>query len=481
MHTGSTLTALRRSSRVPTNLPILVTTLAGTQFSEVCKTLVVNAHGCAVMSPMQFDAGVPLRFKSKDGRETTAHVVSCEPMGPGNGTWRLGAKLDQPQNFWGLSDCPADWVVPAGPLSAKLQQISSPAIGSIPKVNGQASIPPEVMLDLVARKLEAPLRRMIAESIAPLQAEIAAVKETLARREANPSRFEVSLAQIPAELEQQLEQRVKKDLGPKVLEESRNQYAHLLETAKANIAQRTNESYEDFRRRASEELKAIEGRAHEISARISVTAQEQVRRGVEDFQQKLLDGGNSLKRLSEELLEFLQQSLTDEHNARRHDLEELRASVSAESSRLHQDVENLDSRIAKLNESARSLESGLDTRLNQMAANTVKDTRNQLETMANEALGQLNAHGAKILSDQLDDAGEKMATAQKDATAALAESLNTQVGNASTAFDHSMDEMGKLSVERWRLRLAATLNGLAKSLGEQFQLEAEPSESSAAE
>ena len=430
---------------------------------------------------MKFDAGVPLRFKSKDGRETTARVVSCEPIGPENGTWRLGAKLDRPENFWGLSDCPADWVVPAGPLSAKLQQISSPATSSTPKANGQASIPPEVMLDLVARKLEAPLRRMIAESMAPLQAEIAAVKETLARREANHSRFEVSLSQIPPELEQQLEQRLKKELGPKVLEESRSQYAHLLEAAKANIGQRTNEGYEDFRRRASEELKTIEVRAHELSARISVTAQEQIRRGVEDFQQNLLDGGNSLKRLSDELLEFLQQSLTDEHNARRHDLEELRASVSAESSRLCQDVENLDSRIAKLNESARSLESGLDTRLSQMAANTVKDARNQLETMANEALGQLNAHGAKILSDQLDDAGEKMAIAQKNATAALTESLNAQVGNASTAFDRSIDEMGKLSVERWRLKLAATLNGLAKSLGEQYQLEAGPCENSGAE
>src|SRR5215475_9469877 len=310
MHSGSISMALRRSSRVPTNLPILVTTLAGSHFSEVCKTLVVNAHGCAVLSPMKFDAGVPLSFKSKDGRETTAHVVSCEPMGPGNHTWRLGAKLDRPENFWGLRDCPADWVTPAGPLSAKLQQITSPAATlTPPKANGQASIPPEVMLDLVARKLEAPLRRMISESIAPLQAEIAAVKETLARREANPSRFEVSLSQIPPELEQQLEQRLKKDVGPKALEEARNQYAHLLEGAKAAIGQRTNEGYEDFRRRAAEELKSVERRAQEVSTRISATAQEQMRVGVEGFQQKLLEGGNSLKRLSDELLEFLQQNL----------------------------------------------------------------------------------------------------------------------------------------------------------------------------
>ena len=126
MHNGNSPTALRRSSRVPTALPIQVTSLAGTYFSDVCKTLVVNAHGCAVLSPVKFDAGIPLRFKNKDGRETTAHVVSCQPAGPDNRTWKLGAKLDRPDNFWGLSDCPADWAVPNGPLSAKLQQITSP-------------------------------------------------------------------------------------------------------------------------------------------------------------------------------------------------------------------------------------------------------------------------------------------------------------------------------------------------------------------
>src|SRR5262249_11258352 len=182
----------------------------------------------------------------------------------------------------------------------------------------------------------------------------------------------------------------KKELGPKMLEEARNQYAHLLETAKTTIDQRTSKGYEGFRRRATDELKIVERRAQEIWTHISANAQEQLRRGLEDFQQKLLDGGNSLKRLSEELQEFLHQKLHDEHNARRQELEELRAFVAAESSRLSKDVEYLDVRIAKLNESARTLESGLDARLGQMAANTVKDARTHLETMANEALEQLS-------------------------------------------------------------------------------------------
>src|SRR6201993_5576112 len=102
MQNANSPAALRRSSRVPINVPILVTSLEpGTRFSEVCETLVVNAHGCAMRSPVKLDAGVLLHFHSKEGRETTAKVIYCEPFESDRG-WRLGARLHPPPNFWGL-------------------------------------------------------------------------------------------------------------------------------------------------------------------------------------------------------------------------------------------------------------------------------------------------------------------------------------------------------------------------------------------
>ena len=58
---------LRRSSRVPTAVPILVTSLEGKHFSDVCETIVVNAHGCAILTQVKLDAGVPLHLHSTDG------------------------------------------------------------------------------------------------------------------------------------------------------------------------------------------------------------------------------------------------------------------------------------------------------------------------------------------------------------------------------------------------------------------------------
>lgn len=470
MHNGRVSTALRRSSRIPAAVPILVTSLAGASFSEVCKTLVVNAHGCAVLSPVKFDPGIPLRFKTEDGREATAQVVSCESADSQNGSWKLAAKLARPENFWGLSDCPADWSLPTGALSAKLKEINSLSTAMAPRAAGAASLSPEAFLDIVARRIEAPMKRLIAESLIPLQSELNAIKEAQARREANPSRFEVSLSQIPLELEQQLKVRLSKELEPKVVEHSRQQYLQLLEHAKSAIERRTTEGYQDFVRRASEQLKAAEQQAQQISTRISTEAQEQLRRGLEDYHRQLIEGGNKLKRLTEELLEFARRDLTEEHSTCRQDLEQVRASVATDSSRLRKEVEGLDHRIAQLGESARSLESGLDKRLGQMAANVVKDTRTQLESMANDALAQLTDRTAEMLSYQMDQTSEKVSIALKAIVASASESLKEQTAKASHDFDHSIDEMARLSVERWRLKLAGNLNALAKGLGEQFQL-----------
>jgi hypothetical protein len=470
MHNGNFPTTLRRSSRVPTAQSVLVTSLEGTHFSEVCETLVVNAHGCSMLSPVKLEDGIPLHLHSKEGRETTAHVVYCQPIGADKRRWRLGASLDRPENFWGLRECPDDWTLPDPGAPAKLPQTFSATPTLVPhKPGSQVAPPTDIALGRLAHQLEAPLTRMIAEAVRPLQAEITALKEKIAHREANPSRFEVSLAGIPPQLEQQLEVRLRKDLGPKALEEAREQYAQLLAAARTTIDQRTTEGYEEFLRRAAGELQAVEKRAQAISAHISANAQEDLRLGLEEFHKKLVDGGNSLKRLSEELYDFLQQNLHDEHTARHGELEKLRTSVASESSRLHQHIEYLDGRIAKLDDSTRSLESGLDQRLGQMSSNTVKETRTQLESVANGILEDLTTRGDKTIGTRLDEASENMKLVQKGIIASVSETLKTQAANASETFEHSMDEMAKRSVERWRHKLAGGLNAVLKSLGEQFQ------------
>jgi hypothetical protein len=449
-------------------MPILVTSLDGTHFSEVCETLVVNAHGCAIQSRVKLDPGVPLHFHSQDGRDTTAHVVSCQPMGSDSQNWVLGARLNRPENFWGLQDFPKDWTLSLTSSLPKVPQLAAtPAQSSLLHPSGLPSqwteVPPQLS--------EESVRKMIVESVHPLHAEITAMKEKLARGEANRSRFDVSLSSIPPELEQQLEQRLRQDLGPKVVAEAREQSTRMLSATKAAIEQRLIEVREEFQHKSTEELQVVEQRAGEISAHIVANIREQLRDGIGDLQRKLVDGRNQLRRITDELLESLQTRLSDEHNARRGELEQLRVEVAAERSRLHEEIEQLDSRIRKLDESVRCLESGLDKRLGQMAGDTVKNTRNEIEGVADTMLQELTARSAQALGSQMDEATGSMRIVQEGIVASVSDSLRARSADALQDFEHSMDELARLSIERWRHRLATGLNALVKNLGEQFQLE----------
>lgn len=460
MHNAATTAILRRSSRVPTSLQVLVTSLDGAHFSDVCETMVVSAHGCAMLSRVKLEAGIPLHLHSKDGREATARVVSCQPVGPDHRYWRLGAKLDQPDNFWGLKDCPKDWVVTKAMVRAKTPPVLQAA--STLRALPDGSVPSEAQIG-----------KLIAQALRPLQAEITLIKEKLARRDANPGRFEVSLSSIPPELEQQLESRLRLDLTPKVLDEASKQSALLLASARKTLDQRAGESYEAFVSRAAQELQVVEKRAEEISAHISASAREHLSRGLEDFQQRLLEGGNALKRLGEQLVDFLQQNLHAEYTVRREDLEQLRAALAQESAYMQQQVAYVDNRMAKLNESVQSLESGLDQRLSRMSSDTIREARAQFESMANDILEELTKRSAAALTQQSAEVSEKMKATQDSVTTAFSESLNVRTTNVIQAFERSVEQLASASVERWRVAFETRLNALVKTWNEQFQAESD--------
>ena len=471
--------SLRRSSRVPVNVPILVTSLEpGARFSEVCETLEINAHGCSMRSQVKLDAGVVVHFHSKEGRETTAKVVYCQPLDSAREGWRLGARLDRPENFWGLKTFPQDWArlpapaeptgeMPPATVMAKNVQTISPPAEKFP-----ASL--KLMLDNLQKQVaDERLRALMAEAVKPLLTEVAELREKLARAEQprERSKFEVSLSYIPPELQDQVELRLRKELGPRVLDEARLQSAQVLKEAKTAIEQRTSESHAEFRQKVSEDLRGVEERVQGVSADVVENLRDHARRQMGEFHQHVVDAGNRLKRLSEELLEVQQRTLGNEHDARRSELEHLRATVASESSRLQAEVADLDGRIAKLDESVRGLESGLDIRLSKMASNTVSSARTQLESTVDVILEEFGTRSSQALENQVEQAGAKLGIIQKGIENAVSESIRVQAAGTLEAFEQSLDELARKSVERCRGALASGLNSLVRSLGDQFRLE----------
>lgn len=115
--------AIRRSTRLPLEVPILVTSLdPAFEFSEECITTLVNAHGCGLVVQRSIPHDLPVRLEIvRSKRQATARVADVVPLGGEPETWLLGMELDVPGNFWGIDYAPSDWKIedsPAPPASS---------------------------------------------------------------------------------------------------------------------------------------------------------------------------------------------------------------------------------------------------------------------------------------------------------------------------------------------------------------------------
>jgi hypothetical protein len=422
---------------------------------------------------MKLENGVPLHFHHQDGRETTAQVVSCQPIATDRHSWMLGASFDRPDNFWGLKSVPKDWARLPAPVDDTL-------VSTLPAGKRQAMPPDQaaaslkITLDRVHKQLsDEHLKTVLAELVSPIEAQVTEIKEKLAQG-AKRNRFEVSLSQIPPELEQQLELRLKKELGPQVLKEAREQSEQVLEAAKTAIDRKTGETYDQFRQQVTRDFQAVEQRTQGLSTNVAQNLREHLNRGLGELHQEVVEAGNRLKRLSEDLLGVMEHRLGEEYEGHRRQLEQIRGTVTAESLRLQEQISVLDHRMAKLDESARLLESGLDQRLSKMASDTVRTARGQMEGALNVALNELSTRSAQELGNQLDEASAKLKTIQKGMEASVSESLKIQISETLQSFECRMDELAQKCVERWRMAFAGGLNSLVRILGEQFILQAAP-------
>jgi hypothetical protein len=103
--------AIRRSTRLPLEIPVRVTSLdAKVPFAEDCTTVTVSAHGCGVIAPGPVQPGTRVQLEIvADKQSTQTRVLEVVPLNDEKTSWLLGIELDRPGNFWGIKYAPADW------------------------------------------------------------------------------------------------------------------------------------------------------------------------------------------------------------------------------------------------------------------------------------------------------------------------------------------------------------------------------------
>jgi len=456
MHSVNVPAPARRSSRVPLSVPLLVTgTEPNSRFSEVCKTLVVSPHGCAFHSPVKLEAGIAVYFQSKDGRRATAHIVDCQPMGLGQQGWRLGARLDRPENFWGVKTVPMDW-----------QRIKEN-----PGVMTDSAADHVILEEAAEQVSDDHLRALVAEIVRPLNAEVTELREKLARSGGKRSQFEISLSHIPPEVEEKLGARLQQDLGAQTLQQTRQLSEQVLASAQAAIEQKISEAQGRFHQQLMQELRAVEQRAQAFSAQLSEAVRSQFHSGAEQLQQQTAEAGAGLQRRSEELLQHLQHRLSQEHDLHRREIHKVRETVASELSQQQAQVSDLGGRVAALDKSARRLEAGMEAHLEQLAGDIIASARNQLEGAVEAVLKELGTRNAKEIGHQLEEACARLKNIESSIETSVSAVLRSQVTETLVSFGQTMEALAQGSVERWRLALTRDFNSLARILGEQVRAE----------
>ena len=447
MHTANPPATLRRSSRVPMTMPVTITSLEpAAQFFEVCETLVISAHGCVMRSPIRLEIGVPLQFRVNNGRQTTAHVVDCHPIGANQPGWKVAARLDLPGNFWGLSSCPDDW--------AQLTEATGELAVS---GNNPASMPRMPML-----------RALVADEVEPLRTALAELQGRLEQQKQR-NRFDVSLSHIPPEVEEKLWMRLREDLGTQALRLTREQAERVLGAAQSAIELKITEAQEEFRHWARDQAQALEQRMTALSGQTADELRKHLHAVGQEFEKRASATGAGLAQQGEELLQNIMRRLEAEQQAHRRELEAVQAAAAAESSRVETQLGELGRRIAELQETTQNLESGLHTRLVRMSTETVSGARAQLESAADSLFVDLAARNAKDLGQQLDEATARLKNIQSEIEASVSESVRSNTSETLHGFEKTMDDSAQRAVGRWRLALAQDLDSVTKILGEHFR------------
>lgn len=123
MEKSSKYFPIRRSTRLPLEIPLRVTSLdPNLKFAEDCTTVTVNAHGCGLISPRRLAAGTRVQLEIIADKQTApARVHDVVPLNDENTSWLLGMEMEHAGNFWGIKYAPADWaeeesIVPPAPV-----------------------------------------------------------------------------------------------------------------------------------------------------------------------------------------------------------------------------------------------------------------------------------------------------------------------------------------------------------------------------
>lgn len=415
-----------------------------TAFSEICETLVVNAHGAGVRSPAAMAIATPVQLETADHRTALGWVTDFEPIGQDGKWWLLGIGLEQPVNFWGLPYPPDDWLGQLVPAERPTTQSPERKFNLWPGAYGpQPRTAAISTLTLVGGKAAVQGRPAPAPAVA---------SEAAPRESGDPA---LLFSRMQALLEQRTEEhwrRLRNELEPQLLASTRGLQQELQDSLAAWHAERAaieGKLHEllAVRDEVSARLGSISGLLREVSAplreEIMAEARTQVDMLIRDFQEHL-DGERQAAKMNDERqagekLEAIEEQIQTKTDAVMQQLrdrsgEEIAGLASAAMDRLeHQLQANLGQAaekmqrelISELQQRQQSASQAVAGHMENMRTSEaalrdrVRQLQEELSMQAEQSLAQLRVQVQELGNEQEEELSERLKKRDAESETAL--------------------------------------------------------------
>ena len=377
---------MRRSARVRWRMAVRIISLdPKAAFSEICETLVVNAHGASVRAPAAIPIATPVQLESADHRTASGWVTEFEPIGQDGKWWLLGIGLEQPTNFWEFPNPPDNWLGQLVPAERPTPQSPERKFNLWPGAYGpQPRTVATSPLALVGSK----------PAVAARPAVAAAVAAEAEPRE--PSDAAMIFSRMQSALERRTEEhwrRLRSELEPQLLASTRGLQQELQDglaawrTERAAIEGKLQELLA-VRDEVSARLGSISGLLREESAplreEIMAEARTQVDKLISDFQERLHGERQAAEttgeRLASEMTKAVEEQIQTKTDAAMQQLrdrsaEEIAGLASTAMDRLKHQLQ------ANLGQTAEEMQRELIAELQQRQQSATQAVAGQMESM----------------------------------------------------------------------------------------------------
>ncbi len=391
----------------------------------------------------------PVTLRLENGKEAGGQVAFCKGSPSNDKLWGIGIVLDQPGNFWGLDPCPKDWAV------AEENAASSPS-GSTGEASGAKAESAVAVTTAEVERMRAELREQMRQELTAVLAEAQAKFNEEVQTQRKNTALAEGLLQDAVKVRESLTLH-EQELTQKLADGTKNAIERI-EASMNALKLETQYDSEQQQAQVRKEAEEAESRLQKNFTAQMEKAQSQLAEAVDEKKKDVAEAASSIGQVSDKIYADVQKRLENDLESQKEMVASIRNTISGEVARLQGEVGGVDERIVKMRELSAQVEKDFGTRLDQSAADAMKQAQASLDHVLGGLRTEQTAQARKEMEDLLAPISTR------------ADALKKELSDAASALTRERDEIQqqvdgvKRTKEEMQVWIAQQVPGFQKTV-----------------